>query len=137
ACRFLAPFLLGFAGFLVAPLVYALYISVFRDALVGGRRFAGFANYVRAVGDAKFWDGITNLLLFGIMQVPVMLGLALVFALILDRGTVYGKSLFRLGFFIPYAVPSVIAALIWGYLYGPAFGPFTQIARGVGLPAPD
>jgi multiple sugar transport system permease protein len=134
---FLAPFLLLFVAFLVAPLVYALYISVFRDTLVGGRTFAGFANYVRAVGDAKFWDGVTNLLLFGIMQVPVMLGLALVFALVLDRGMVYGKSLFRLGFFIPYAVPSVIAALIWGYLYGPAFGPFTQVARAVGLPPPD
>jgi multiple sugar transport system permease protein len=134
---FLAPFLLLFAAFLIAPLVYALYISVFRDTLVGGRTFAGFANYVRAVGDTKFWDGITNLLLFGIMQVPVMLGLALIFALVLDRGMVYGKSIFRLGFFIPYAVPSVIAALIWGYLYGPAFGPFTQIARAVGLPAPD
>ena len=134
---FLAPFLLLFVAFLVAPLAYALYISMFRDTLVGGRTFSGFANYVRAVGDAKLWHGITNLLLFGIMQVPVMLGIALVFALVLDRGVVYGKSVFRLGFFIPYAVPNVIAALLWGYLYGPAFGPFTQIAQAVGLPSPQ
>jgi multiple sugar transport system permease protein len=134
---FLAPFLLLFVAFLVAPLAYALYISVFRDTLVGGRTFSGFANYIRAVSDAKFWDGITNLLLFGIMQVPAMLGVALAFALVLDRGVVYGKSVFRLGFFIPYAVPSVIAALLWGYLYGPAFGPFTQIAQAVGLPSPQ
>jgi multiple sugar transport system permease protein len=134
---FLGPFLLLFIAFLVAPLIYALYISVFRDTLVGGRQFAGFANYVRAVGDVKFWRGVINLLLFGVMQVPIMISLALLFALILDRGMVYGKSLFRLGFFIPYAVPSVIAALVWGYLYGPAFGPFTQIARAIGFPAPD
>jgi multiple sugar transport system permease protein len=134
---FLAPFLLLFVAFVFAPLVYALYMSVFRDTLVGGRQFSGLANYIRAFADAKFWDGIVNLLLFGIMQVPVMLGLALLFALVLDRGLVYGRSVFRLGLFIPYAVPSVIAALIWGYLYGPAFGPFSQIARAIGLPPPD
>jgi multiple sugar transport system permease protein len=134
---FLAPFLILFIAFLVAPLVYALYMSVFRDTLVGGRQFAGAANYLKALADAKFWEGVKNLAIFGVVQVPVMLGLALLFALILDRGHVYGKSLFRLGFFIPYAVPSVIAALIWGYLYGPAFGPFTQIAHALGTTPPD
>jgi multiple sugar transport system permease protein len=134
---FLAPFLLLFIAFIVAPLAYALWMSVFRDTLVGGRQFAGAANYLKVLGDAKFWDGIRNLAVFGIVQVPVMLGLALLFALILDRGQVYGRNLFRLGFFIPYAVPSVIAALIWGYLYGPAFGPFTQLARALGTPPPD
>jgi multiple sugar transport system permease protein len=134
---FLAPFLALFIAFLVAPLVYALYMSVFRDTLVGGRQFAGASNYLKAFADAKFWEGVKNLAIFGVVQVPVMLGLALFFALVLDRGHVYGRSLFRLGFFIPYAVPSVIAALIWGYLYGPAFGPFTQIARALGTAPPN
>jgi multiple sugar transport system permease protein len=134
---FLAPFLVLFIAFIVAPLAYALYMSVFRDTLVGGRQFAGVANYVKVFSDAKFWDGVRNLAIFGVVQVPVMLGLALLFALILDRGQVYGRNLFRLGFFIPYAVPSVIAALIWGYLYGPAFGPFTQLARALGTPPPE
>lgn len=134
---FLAPFLLLFIAFVIAPLLYALYMSVFRDTLVGGRQFAGAANYLKAAGDPKFWEGVKNLALFGVVQVPIMLGLALLVALILDRGQIYGKGLFRLGFFIPYAVPSVIAALIWGYLYGPTFGPFTQLARAMNLPPPD
>src|SRR5258708_22169913 len=77
------------------------------------------------------------MLLFGAVQVPVMLGLALVFALVLDAGTTHLRSLFRIGFFLPYAVRSVIAALVWGYLYGPSFGPFAQFARATGLPPPD
>ena len=64
-----------------------------------------------------------------------MLILALCFALILDSGTVYAKSFFRISFFIPYAVPAVIATLMWGFLYGPAFGPFTQLADDPGLAA--
>jgi multiple sugar transport system permease protein len=134
---FLAPFLLLFLAFLVAPLAYALYTSVFRDTLVGGRHFVAFANYVRAAGDAKFWGGVSNLLFFGIVQVPPMLGLALLFGIVLDRGNVHAPGLFRLGFFIPYAVPTVIAALVWGYIYGPVFGPFSQLAKWAGLPPPD
>ena len=134
---FLAPFFVLFIAFIVAPLVYALYMSVFRDTLVGGRQFAGAANYFKVFADAKFWDGVKNLTVFGIVQVPIMLGLALLFALILDRGQVYAKGLFRLGFFLPYAVPSVIAALIWGYLYGPVFGPFTQLANLLEIPPPN
>jgi multiple sugar transport system permease protein len=134
---FVAPFLLLFIAFIVAPLAYALYMSLFRDTLVGGRQFAGAAAYIKVAGDAKFWGGVWNLVLFGIVQVPIMLGLALLFAIVLDRGHVYGKSIFRLGFFLPYAVPSVIATIIWGYLYGPTFGPFTQLAKAWGLPPPD
>ncbi len=134
---FLAPFLLLFIAFIVAPLAYALYTSVYRDTLVGGQHFVAFANYLRVAGDSQFWGGVTNLLYFGIIQVPIMLGFALLFAVILDRGNVHARGLFRLGFFIPYAVPTVVAALIWGYIYGPAFGPFSQLAKGLGLPPPD
>ena len=134
---FLLPFLILFALFLVGPLFYALNLSVWRDTLVGGQTFVGIANYVQVFQDASFWRGIRNMLLFGVFQVPIMLCLALIFALVLDSGTTYARSLFRIGFFLPYAVPSVIAALIWGYLYGPSFGPFTQFAHAIGVPPPN
>jgi multiple sugar transport system permease protein len=133
---FLLPFMVVFLVFLVLPLAYALGISVFETRLVGGNVFVGLDNYVRAFGDANFWEGVRRMVVFGIFQVPIMLGLALVFALVLDSGTVWLRNLFRLGFYLPYAVPSVVAALIWGYLYGPSFGPFTQLAELLNFPAP-
>jgi multiple sugar transport system permease protein len=133
---FLLPFMVVFLVFLVLPLAYALGISVFETRLVGGNVFVGLDNYVRAFGDASFWEGVRRMVVFGIFQVPIMLGLALVFALVLDSGTVWLRNLFRLGFYLPYAVPSVVAALIWGYLYGPSFGPFTQLAELLNFPAP-
>jgi multiple sugar transport system permease protein len=134
---FIAPFLILFAIFLVIPLLYALQLSVFKEALIGGVRFVGFANYQKAFADAKFWEGILLLLRYGLFQLPVMLGGALLLALILDSGMLWAKAFFRLGLFLPYAVPTVIAALIWGYLYGPLFGPVTQLADLLGLPRPD
>jgi multiple sugar transport system permease protein len=134
---FLLPFLILFALFLVLPLAYAFGLSIFEERLVGGSTFVGADNYLRAFQDRLFWAGIRRMVTFGVFQISLMLGLALVFALILDSGLVWFRSAFRLGFFLPYAVPSVVAALIWGYLYGPTFGPFTQIANYLNVPPPN
>lgn len=133
---FLTPFLIVFLVFFVLPLAYALYISLFADRLVGGTIFVGIQNYVQAFHDPSFWSGVGRMLLFGVVQVPIMLGLALIFALLLDSGLARFKTLFRLGYFLPYAIPSVVGALMWGYLYSPTFGPFAQTAHALHWPAP-
>ncbi len=134
---FLAPFALVFLVFSISPLFYAFYFSLYRDRLVGGTIFVGLQNYVTAIHDPAFWEGVGHMMLLGVIQVPLMLGLALLFALILDSGHLYFRSLFRLSFYLPYAIPSVVAALIWGYLYGQHFGPFAQIAHALHWPAPS
>jgi multiple sugar transport system permease protein len=134
---FLLPFLVLFVAFLVLPLAYALGISVFADRLVGGTVFVGAENYLRALGDPAFLNGVRRMLIFGAFQIPIMLGLALILALVLDSGVVWFRTVFRLGFFLPYAVPSVVATLIWGYLYGRDFGPFAQLADVLGFSAPN
>ena len=134
---FLAPFLIGFVIFMIYPLIYALNLSMYRTRLVGGTAFVGLENYGRALQDTNFWEGVRNVLLFGLVQIPIMLGLALVFALILDSAILHRKTIFRLGNFLPFAVPSVVAALMWGYLYGESFGPIAQIARALGFTPPQ
>src|SRR5699024_6939313 len=86
--------------------------------------------------DAAFTGGVLRMAVFLIIQVPIMLGLALLFALVLDSGRLRMKRFVRLSIFVPYAVPGVISALMWGYLYGPDFGPFAQTGRAVGLGTP-
>ena len=131
-----APFFLVFLTMLVLPLFYSGYLSLFQEQLVGGTVFAGVGNYVRAVQDHVFLGGVLRMAQFLVIQVPIMLGLALVLALALDSGRVRMQRIIRLSIFVPYAVPGVIAALMWGYLYGPNFGPFAQGARAIGLSAP-
>jgi multiple sugar transport system permease protein len=109
---------------------------LFRSQLVGGTVFAGLGNYVDAIHDKAFLEGVWRMTKFLLIQVPIMLGLALLFALVLDSGRLRMQRFIRLSIFIPYAVPSVIGALMWGYLYGPSFGPFAQLAHDLGLSAP-
>ena len=134
---FVAPFLVAFALFFLLPLGYAGYLSLFKDQLVGGTVFVGLENYARAVQDAQLLGGVLRVALFFLFQVPIMLLVALGAALALDSGVLRGAKLFRLGIFIPYAVPSVVAALMWGYLYGPDFGPLAQLGDRLGFTAPD
>ena len=119
---FVTPFMIGLALFIVAPIVYALYLSVFRTQLIGGTTFVGLGNYVTLFQDAKFWESFLRVLLFLVVQVPIMLVLSLVAALALDSARLHGASFFRIAIFLPYAVPGVVAALIWGFIYGDQFG---------------
>ncbi|MEU0946814.1 sugar ABC transporter permease [Streptomyces canus] len=134
---FVAPFLILFLLLFLAPLGYAAYLSLFQQRLVGGTVFVGLDNYVTALKDPLLLHGVGRVALFFLLQVPLMLLLALAFALALDSGLLRLARVIRLGIFVPYAVPSVVAALMWGYLYGPDFGPFAQLSRKLDLPAPD
>ncbi|WP_086661874.1 carbohydrate ABC transporter permease [Lentzea kentuckyensis] len=133
---FAAPFLVLFVVLFLAPLAYAGYLSLFRTRLVGGTTFVGLANYTRALADPLLLRGVLRVATFFLIQVPVMLLLALLFALALDSGLMRLARIVRLGIFVPYAVPSVVATLMWGYLYGPDYGPFAQLSRAVGLAVP-
>jgi multiple sugar transport system permease protein len=134
---FTLPFMVLFLGAFIAPLLYALYLSLYREQLVGGNAFVGLDNYTEGLKDQQFIDGIQRVALFLLIQVPVMLILALVFALILDSGKVWFAKLYRVGIFVPYAVPTVIAALMWGFLYGRDFGPFADLADALGMSPPN
>jgi multiple sugar transport system permease protein len=133
---FVAPFLVLFLVLFLAPLGYAAYLSLFQHKLIGGTTFVGLDNYVKAVQDPLLIRGVLRVATFFLIQVPVMLVLALLFALALDSGLLRLARVVRLGIFVPYAVPSVVASLMWGYLYGPDYGPFAQLSKGLHLPVP-
>jgi multiple sugar transport system permease protein len=139
---FVAPFGLLFLAFYVVPIGYAVWQSlqtVERDGTYGAARtvFGGLTQYQQVFADEKFWASVGRVLTFGVVQVPVMLGLALLFALLLDSPLVKGKKFFRLAFFVPYAVPGVIAAIMWGFLYSPQLSPFTALTANVPILGAD
>jgi multiple sugar transport system permease protein len=139
---FVAPFGVLFAFFYLIPIGYAVYQSMLvieRDGTFGQARevFGGFSQYVLVFQNGPFWQSIGRVLAFGAVQVPIMLGLALLFALLLDSPLLRGKRFFRLAFFVPYAVPGVIAAIMWGFLYSPKLSPFSAVTEKVDFLSAD
>jgi multiple sugar transport system permease protein len=129
---FVGPFMIVFAGVFVAPVVYAIVLSLFRQQLIGGTIFVGLGNYAAVFTDPKFWESLGRVTLVLIVQVPIMLGLALVAALALDSARLRFRPFFRISIFLPYAVPGVVAALLWGFMYSGNFGLTASINSALG-----
>jgi multiple sugar transport system permease protein len=134
---FLAPFAIVFLVFLVLPLVYAFWMSLHTNTLAGGEQFAGLANYAKAFTDQRFLSGMVRVAAFAVVFVPLQIGLALIFALILDDIRSRLSRFTRLLIFVPYAIPGVIGALMWGFLYSPSFGPLVGLFEFFNAEAPD
>jgi multiple sugar transport system permease protein len=130
---FIAPFLVAFLLFMVAPLGYAIYTSLYTTKIIGGTSFSGAANYTQVLQDGSFWSGVIRVIIFGAIQIPVMLAIAFFFATIFDLGVAKFGRIFRTIFFIPFAVPAVVSAVMWAFLLEPQFGPFTHAASAVGI----
>ncbi|GGN42614.1 multiple sugar transport system permease protein [Actinoplanes campanulatus] len=144
---FLAPAMILFVAFLAAPIVYAAYLSL-RKVKVSGlglgaksrtEIWAGLDNYARSLTDPDFLPSVGRIGLYGLIVVPTMLGLALLFALLLDANRTresVGKFA-RISIFLPYAVPAVVGSLLWGFLYLPRVSPITDLFEAVGITAPE
>jgi multiple sugar transport system permease protein len=132
---FLTPFLAVFVAFYLAPVCYALYLSLFIRKRIGigppKDVFGGLANYIRAVQDTDFLIGLKNMFVFGVVQIPIMLGLAVLLALLLHQSRGFFMKVCRTAYFMPYGIPTAIGAMIWGYLYSANLSPFNQVLRAL------
>ncbi|GAB3160838.1 sugar ABC transporter permease [Microbispora hainanensis] len=135
--QFVGPFMAVFALVFLAPIAYSIYLSLFRTRLIGGTSFVGADNYLGVLQDPQFWSAFGRVALFLVVQVPIMLFLALLVALAIDSGRLYGTAFFRISVFLPYAVPAVVATLMWGFMYGTRFGLIGNINEAFGLSLPD
>ncbi|GAA1867593.1 sugar ABC transporter permease [Myceligenerans crystallogenes] len=142
---FLSPAIVLFAAFLAAPIGYAVYLS-FRTEKVSGlglgagsrqEVWAGLENYGSALADSEFLASVGRVGLYGLIVVPVMLGAALLFALLLDARRARARRFSRIAIFLPYAVPAVISSLLWGFLYLPEVSPFYWIFERFGWSVPS
>lgn len=140
---FILPFGLLFLLFFLVPIGYAVVqslLSTKRSGLGLGAPttvFNGLGNFGDVLHDSQFYAGVGRVLLYGVVQVPVMLGVAFGLALLMDSTVVRFKNFFRLAFFIPYAIPGVVGALLWTFLYDPQFSPIVAVVRHTGLTSFD
>jgi multiple sugar transport system permease protein len=135
---FLGPFFVPFLLFFVVPIVYALYESTLKVVRTGGvlgttsTQFAGFQQYAAVLGDTSFTSGILRVIVFALIQVPLMTVIAVLLALLIAAIPRRAGNVYRALFFLPYAVPGVIASIMWSTLYQPQTSPLNEI--GINLP---
>ena len=113
---FIAPWLIGFAVFYLAPMAASIGFTTLHMDLANPDRqhFVGAANWIRALtADPEIYQGIGRTLLFTLVTLPVGFAFALVMALLLNSRLLLGTSWFRTLFYLPTMIPLVAGVLIW------------------------
>lgn len=119
---FAAPWLLGFLGFALYPLVMSIYYSFTAFNVVQPPIWVGLANYRELFfEDEVFWKALYNTCYFTVFSVPLSLVFSLGLALLLNQ-KVPGISVFRTLFFLPSIVPIVASSVLWLWVLNPDSG---------------
>lgn len=132
---FASPFTLLFIITFAVPILVSIYQAFFTSKAAGGlygggervTTFVGLENFQAVVTNGNFWQGMGRVLIYAAFQIPLMIGLALILALVLDSFLIKRVTIFRLGYFLPYAIPGVVAAMVWLYLYSPQLSPLSSL----------
>lgn len=136
---FTVPFQLGFVFLYLLPIGYAVYQSLYRSRSsglgLGGTtdEFSGLDNYQQGLTDSAFMGSVLRVVLFACVQIPVMLLVSLVLALLLDALSSKVAGRFRILLLVPYMIPGVVAAIVWLNLYSPDVGPLTPLGNVFGF----
>lgn len=118
---FLAPFMLIFGVFVLAPAAYGIWISLHNwDFFLPTRPWVGFGNYAElfdptALIAVQFWESMRATGLFVLFSVPFLVVIPLGLALMLNR-TFPGRTFFRAVYFAPYVLGVSVIGVLWQYL---------------------
>ncbi|KQV30788.1 lactose ABC transporter permease [Rhizobium sp. Root1203] len=132
AYAFLAPYLLVFATFWVWPIINSFLIS-FQNTRVNPWKFSVQANWGRLFGDPAFYNALYNTLLILLIQVPVMIALATVMAVLLNSPLLKARAIFRFAFFAPVVVGEVAYAAVFRLMFNMDFGIINKLIGTVGI----
>lgn len=118
---FIAPFLVCFGLFWLAPFAYGIYMSLHKLSLTRGNMgFIGFQNFLDlfnkdSMYSEAFFLGLKNTIIFVLVSVPLLVVISLGLALLVDNLPKKVQGFFRTVFFLSYAVSvtSVSAIFVW------------------------
>lgn len=113
---FLAPAVILIVIMSFVPMVQAVILS-FQKSNGVASSWVGLDNYLRMFQDGVFKQAMFNTFLYLIVQVPIMLLLALIFATMLNNKDLRFKGVFRTAIFLPCATSLVSYALIFNALF--------------------
>ena len=104
---FIAPALVLLGIFMIYPILWSLWMS-FQVGKGMNLSFGGLTNIVRLTKDPVFVRALVNTCIFFFVQVPIMIVMALLFAVALNDPKLRFRGLFRTAIFLP-CVTSLIA----------------------------
>jgi raffinose/stachyose/melibiose transport system permease protein len=133
AFSFTLPALILFGALVLAPIMYALYVSLFNWGGFGSPSdYTGLSNYSRLIKDPVFLGDLWRGLLLVGFSVLVQLPFALAMAVLLNQ-KLRGRAIYRMLFFAPYVLSEVITGVLFSMIFAPDDGLADNVLGAVGL----
>ncbi|MEU4503523.1 sugar ABC transporter permease [Streptomyces sp. NPDC024089] len=129
---FAGPAAVLFVLFFAYPLVASLLQS-FTTEDAGATRWVGLDQYRRMIDDPAFLESLFNTGAILVVQVPVMIGLALVLAVLLNQSWLRFRGTWRAVYFLPAVTTLVAYAVVFQVLLKTDGGLVNQILGAVGI----
>jgi lactose/L-arabinose transport system permease protein len=133
AYGFLTPYLLVFAAFWIWPIIFSFWLS-FQATRTLPWRFNPAITWGRLAVDPAFHNALENTLVILVIQVPVMIALATLLAVLLNSQLLRARGLMRFAFFAPVVVGEVAYAAVFRLMFTVDFGIVNKLLESVGLP---
>lgn len=129
---YLLPPVLLYAFAVFLPIVLALYYGSFDWS--GGMKmtFVGLNNYKELAQDGTFWQAFTNNLLLTGVCVVGQVGLAFIFATLLNSKLIRWKNMHRTLAYLPAVLSAVVVGFIWSMVYDYNYGLLNTLLRAAG-----
>ena len=127
----LLPTIVIFAVFMIYPILYSFYLS-FTEFTGGTYEFVGLRNYIELFNDPVFYKALFNTFIYLIIQVPVMISLALLLAVLVEQKFIRGKGFFRMATFLPTITSLVAYSLVFKVLFNTNYGLINYIVEFFG-----
>ena len=132
---FLLPSLLSLVLFNLFPIIISAFVSLTDWDLLGKPNFIGLTNYIKVFTEEKSYIAIANIFRFIIGYIPLVLGLGLIFAVLLNRN-LKGIKIYRGMFFIPVITSWVAVSIIWRWLLNGNTGIINYLLSLIGIQGP-
>jgi cellobiose transport system permease protein len=119
---YISPFFILFLIFGVFTVGFTAWVSLHDwhifDTRSGGGTFVGFENYVRLMGDARFWRSVQNTFSILLLSTIPQMFMALILAELLTDRMLKGAHIFRSGLLVPNITSVVAIAIVFQSLFG-------------------
>ena len=129
---FLAPILVFFIIFVLAPMIMGLVTSFFNYTMTDFT-FVGLDNYVRMFNDEIFVKSLINTVIIVVGSVPVVVFFSLFVASSTYDKHVVSRSFYRFVFFLPVVTGSVAVTVVWKWIYDPLSGILNYVLKTGGI----
>ena len=133
---FISPWLIGFFCLTLGPMLFSLYASFTKWDGVHTPQPIGLTNYVKMfTADPDFYATIGRTFYYAAGRVIIGVILAMILAILINQ-KIFGRTFFRVIFYLPTIVTGVAVYLVWSWMFDPTNGILNYLLGLVGIQGP-